>query len=117
MIDNHQGWHEMFPYALLGYRTTVRTSIETTPYLLAYGTEALIPAELEIPSLRFILEPELSNVERVHKRTDQLTLIVSVLKPFLLIGIKFAPNWKGLYMVRKVLSGGALILSEIDGTE
>ena len=27
MIDNHRGWHEMLPYALLGYRTTVRTSI------------------------------------------------------------------------------------------
>uniref|UniRef100_M1D637 Integrase n=1 Tax=Solanum tuberosum TaxID=4113 RepID=M1D637_SOLTU len=30
---------------------------------------------------------------------------------------KFAPNWQGPYMVRKVLSGGALILSEMDGTE
>ena len=29
---------------------------------------------------------------------------------------KFAPNWQGPYMVRKVLSGGALILSEMDGT-
>ena len=28
---------------------------------------------------------------------------------------KFAPNWKGPYMVRKVLSGGALVLSEMDG--
>ena len=25
MIDNHRGWHEMLPYALLGYRTTVKT--------------------------------------------------------------------------------------------
>ena len=29
---------------------------------------------------------------------------------------KFAPNWQGPYMVHKVLSGGALILSEMDGT-
>ena len=28
---------------------------------------------------------------------------------------KFAPNWKGPYMVRKVLSGGALVLLEMDG--
>ena len=28
---------------------------------------------------------------------------------------KFAPNWQGPYMVRKVLSGGALVLSEMDG--
>ena len=30
---------------------------------------------------------------------------------------KFALNWQGPYMVRKVLSGGALVLSEMDGTE
>ena len=42
MIDNHRGWHEMLSYTLLGYRTTVRTSIGATPYLLVYGTEAVI---------------------------------------------------------------------------
>jgi len=26
MIDKQRGWHEMLPYALLGYRTTVRSS-------------------------------------------------------------------------------------------
>ena len=30
---------------------------------------------------------------------------------------KFAPNWQGPYIVHKVLSGGAFILSEMDGTE
>ena len=43
MIDNLRGWHEMLPYALLGYRMTVRTSIVATPYLLVYGTEAVVP--------------------------------------------------------------------------
>ncbi|XP_069152001.1 uncharacterized protein [Solanum lycopersicum] len=61
MIDKHRGWHEMLPYALLGYRTTVRTSTGATPYLLVYGTQAVIPAEVEIPSLRIIQEAELSN--------------------------------------------------------
>ena len=54
MIDKYRGWHEVLPYALLGYRTMVRTSISDTPYLLIYGTEAVIPAEVEIPSLRII---------------------------------------------------------------
>ena len=26
MIDNYKCWHENLPYALLGYRTTIRTS-------------------------------------------------------------------------------------------
>ena len=65
----------MFPYALLGYRTTVRISTGATLYLLVYGTEAVIPAEVKIPSLRVIQEPELGNVEWVNKRIDQLTFI------------------------------------------
>ena len=38
MIDNYKCWHENFPYALLGYHTTIRTSTGATPYLLVYGT-------------------------------------------------------------------------------
>ena len=75
MIVNHRGWHEMLPYALLGYWTTLRRSIEATPYLLVYGTEAVIPAEVEIPSLKIIREDELSNAEWIRKRIDQLKLI------------------------------------------
>ncbi|XP_015068644.1 uncharacterized protein LOC107013182 [Solanum pennellii] len=75
MIDNHRGWHEMLPYALLGYRTNVRMSIGDTPYLLVYGTEAVISVEVEIPCLRIIQKAELSNAEWVSRRIDQLTLI------------------------------------------
>ena len=63
----------MLPYALLGYRKTVRTSTGATPYLLVYGTEAVIRAEVEISSLRIIQETALSNIEWVRKRIDQLT--------------------------------------------
>ncbi|XP_070045184.1 uncharacterized protein [Nicotiana tomentosiformis] len=62
MVDNYEQWHEKLPFALLGYRTTVRTSTGATPYLLVYGTEAVIPAKVEIPSL--IIIPELSSAMR-----------------------------------------------------
>ena len=55
----------MLPYALLGYRITVRTSIGANPYLLVYRTEAVVHVEVEIPSLRIIQEAELSNVDWV----------------------------------------------------
>ena len=44
----------MLPYALLGYRTIVRTLIGDTPILLAYVTKAVIPAKFEMPSLRIL---------------------------------------------------------------
>ncbi|XP_060194936.1 uncharacterized protein LOC132624127 [Lycium barbarum] len=75
ITENHKGWHEQLPYALLGYRSTARTSTGATPYLLVYGTEAVVPAEVEIPSLRIIQEVELDNTEWVRARYEQLALI------------------------------------------
>ncbi|XP_070015101.1 uncharacterized protein [Nicotiana sylvestris] len=34
LVQGSRQWHEKFPFALLGYRTTVRTSVGATPYLL-----------------------------------------------------------------------------------
>ena len=51
MVQGTRQWHEKLPFALLGYLTTVRTSIGATPYLLVYGTEVVIPAKVEILSL------------------------------------------------------------------
>ncbi|XP_049382752.1 uncharacterized protein LOC125847088 [Solanum stenotomum] len=59
---------EKLPFALLGYRTIVSTSIGATLYLLVYGTEVVIPAEVKIPSLRIIVETEIEDTEWV--KTD-----------------------------------------------
>ncbi|KAF3670081.1 putative 40S ribosomal protein S21-like [Capsicum annuum] len=67
--------HEKFPFALIGYRTTVRTSTGATPYLLVYGTEEVIPAEVKIPSFRVVLEAEIDDDEWVKTRLEQLSLI------------------------------------------
>ena len=50
-------------------------STGATTYLLLYGIEAVIPANVEILSMRIIQEAKLSNVEWVRKRIDQLNLI------------------------------------------
>ncbi|XP_060195081.1 uncharacterized protein LOC132624294 [Lycium barbarum] len=52
ITDSQRQWHAKLPYALLGYRTTARTSTRATPHMLVYGSEAVVPAEVEIPSLR-----------------------------------------------------------------
>ncbi|XP_070050836.1 uncharacterized protein [Nicotiana tomentosiformis] len=61
MVGNYKKWHEKLPFALLGYRTTVRTSTGATPYLLVYGTEIVIPVEVEVTSLIIIQEAEPSD--------------------------------------------------------
>ena len=86
MIDNHKHWQEKLPFALLGYRTTIRTSTGATPYFLVYGTEAVIPAEVEIPSLRIIQEAKLSDADWIRGRAENLALIdEEELKPFVMV--------------------------------
>jgi len=75
MVESSRQCHEKLPFALLGYRTTVRTSVGASPYLLVYGTEAVIPAEVEIPSLRIVAEAEIDDDEWVKTRLEQLNLI------------------------------------------
>ncbi|XP_055807024.1 uncharacterized protein LOC129875820 [Solanum dulcamara] len=53
IVDSHRQWHEKLQYALLGY-CTIKKSTGETPYMLVYSSEAIIPAEVEIPSLNII---------------------------------------------------------------
>jgi transposase InsO family protein len=75
MVKTYKDWHEMLPFALHGYRTTVRTSTGATPFSLVYGMEAVLPIEVEIPSLRVLMETKLEEAEWVQTRLDQLNLI------------------------------------------
>ncbi|XP_004231718.1 uncharacterized protein [Solanum lycopersicum] len=133
----------------MGYRTTIRTSTGATPYFLVYGTEAMIPVELEIPSLRIIQEAKLTDADWIRGRAENLALIDGrrinaichghlyqnrMARPFnkkvkprhfspgqlVLNRIfpnqdkakgKFSPNWQGVYIVSRVLTGGAVILT------
>ena len=47
-------WVDKLPLALCAYRTTYKTATGHTPFSLAYGSEAMIPVEIEVPSHRRI---------------------------------------------------------------
>jgi len=42
----YRDWHEMFPYALHGYRTVVNTLTCVTLYSLVYGMKTVMPLEV-----------------------------------------------------------------------
>ena len=48
------GWVDKLPLALWAYRTTHKTATGHTPFSLAYGSEAMISVEIEVPSHRRI---------------------------------------------------------------
>jgi len=155
MVVTYKDWHEMLSFALHAYHTTIKTSTGTTQYSLIYGMEAVMPLEVQIPSLRVLMDSELKEAEGAKVRFEQLNLISEkrivafchhqlyqkrmakaynkkvrprvfqkkdlVLKKLLSLPgedhIKWAPNYKGPYKVKKAFSGGALKLSRMDGED
>ena len=63
MVLTYKDWHEMLPFSLHGYRTSARTSTKETPFSLVYGMEAVLPVEVQIPSLRIMNEAGLGEDE------------------------------------------------------
>ena len=72
---NYRDWHLQLPYALWGYRTSIRSSIGATPYSLVYVVEVVLPIEMGIRSLRTILESEIPKVDWLQSRYDQLCMM------------------------------------------
>ena len=66
MTDTYKDWHEKLPFALHAYRTSVRTSTRAIPFSLVYGIEVVLPIEVEIPSLRVLMEAKLEEAEWVQ---------------------------------------------------
>ena len=57
---------------LWAYRTTVRTPTKATPFSLVYGCEAVLPLEIQIPSLRVALTAEMTNEEKHRLQLQEL---------------------------------------------
>ena len=70
MVVTYKDWHEMLSYALHAYRTIIRTFTKATPYSLVYGMEAVMPLEVEIPSLRILKDAELDESEWARLRFE-----------------------------------------------
>jgi len=75
MTVSYKDWHEMLPFALHGYRTSVCTSTRATLFALVYGMEAMLPFEVEVPSLTILAESGLKESEWAPTRFNQLNLI------------------------------------------
>ena len=75
MTNTYKDCYEKLPFTLHAYRTAVRTSTKAIPFSLVYGMEAVLLVEVEISSLRVLMETKLEEVEWVRARYEQLNLI------------------------------------------
>jgi len=65
-------WTEELDYVLWAYRTTPHSSTRKTPFRLAYGTNAVIPAEIGEPSWRTKIFSEDTNDALLQEELDLL---------------------------------------------
>ena len=65
-------WQERLGETLWVYRTSYKTATQSTPFTLVYGVEAVLPLELQIPSLRIAIQEGLTEDENHKLRLAEL---------------------------------------------
>jgi transposase InsO family protein len=68
-------WNLQLNPALWAYRTSIRTPTGATPFSLVYGSEAILPIEVELPSLRISLQNLIIDEEYRISRLNELELL------------------------------------------
>ncbi|GKG07978.1 reverse transcriptase domain-containing protein, partial [Tanacetum coccineum] len=63
---------EELPHVLWAHRTMIKSSNGDTPFSLTYGTEAVIPAEIGMPTLRTVEVDLVQNNEALEINLDLL---------------------------------------------
>ena len=72
VAKSKRDWHDRLGEALWAYRTTYKTPTQSTPFALVYGVEAVLPLELQIPSLRIAIQEGLTEDENHKLRIAEL---------------------------------------------
>jgi Integrase core domain len=69
---NQRDWDNRLQEALWAYRTMYRMPTQVTPYSLTFGVEAILPLEVELPSLRVAMQNNMTMDECQQLRLDEL---------------------------------------------
>ncbi|GJS77214.1 reverse transcriptase domain-containing protein [Tanacetum coccineum] len=70
--ERSKNWMEELPHVLWAHRTMIKSSNGDTPFSLTYGTEAVIPAEIGMPTLRTVEVDLVQNDEALKINLDLL---------------------------------------------
>ena len=70
--ENRTDWDTKLHSALWAYRTSYKTSIQSTPFQLVFGLEAIMPIEFHVSSLRIQVRERLSEGQSEQIQLQQL---------------------------------------------
>nr|GFA78855.1 hypothetical protein [Tanacetum cinerariifolium] len=139
--EGNKNWVEKLPYVLWAHQTMVKSSHGDTPFSLTYGTKAVIPAEIGMPTYRTTAVDVVNNDEELRLDLDlleehrELAAINEARSKSKMTkyynsrfvyrsndashaaaGGKLGPKWEGPYEVTDALGNGAYKLRSMDGT-
>ncbi|KAK3030974.1 hypothetical protein RJ639_034895 [Escallonia herrerae] len=70
-LDEAKGvWVDKLPKVLWAYRTTPHSVTGETPFLFCYGTKAMLPVEIEVPTIRALHFNEVNNEVGLRANLD-----------------------------------------------
>ena len=72
MNENRMDWDTKLHSALWAYQTSYKINIQSTPFRLAFGLEAVMPVEFQVPSLRIQIQDRLVEGQSEQLRLQQL---------------------------------------------
>nr|GEV62728.1 reverse transcriptase domain-containing protein [Tanacetum cinerariifolium] len=105
--EGNKNWVEELPHVLWSHRTMIKSSHGDTPFFLTYGTEAVIPTEIRMPTYRTAAVDVARPGDFVYRSNDASHAVA---------GGKLGPKWEGPYEVTEVLGDGAYKLRSMDET-
>ncbi|GKA55308.1 reverse transcriptase domain-containing protein [Tanacetum coccineum] len=70
--EGNKNWIDELPNVLWAHRTMIKSSHGDTPFSLTYGTEAVIPAEIGMPTYRTVVVDAVHNDEELRLNLDLL---------------------------------------------
>nr|GEY76257.1 reverse transcriptase domain-containing protein [Tanacetum cinerariifolium] len=70
--DGNKNWVEELPHVLWAHRTMIKSSHGDTPFSLTYGTKAVIPTEIGMPTYRTAAVNVVNNDEELRLNLDLL---------------------------------------------
>nr|GFA53146.1 hypothetical protein [Tanacetum cinerariifolium] len=121
--ERNKNWVEELPHVLWAHRTMIKSSHGDTPFSLTYGTEAVIPMEIEMPTYRTAAVDVVSNDEELRLNLDLLEerrerpgdfVYRSIDASHAVAGEKLGPKWEGPYEVTEALGDRAYKLRSMD---
>nr|GEU67046.1 hypothetical protein [Tanacetum cinerariifolium] len=125
------GWADELPNVLWAHRTLIKQSNKETPFSLTYSSEAVIPAEIGIPTYQTLMIQEGYNEEEMHLNLDLLqerkeAAVVREARYKMKIEQyynrvedhgKLGPKWEGPYRVADAYENGSYKLQTLEDKE